>query len=448
MDIQKFKEAVIRRCAQLQIADYELYCQTSESTSVSVFRDQVDRFTGSVEGGVSFRCIVEGHMGYASTEALSEEDAVRLVDTAADNAAALETKEPCFLGEGGQTYAAVEQAHEPLPDTQALIDTALAAQKALYAEDPAVTDGTTTQALCERSELTIFNSRGLDLHYVNQIAGLVLSAMVAREQDRSSHLAVELAQLDTIHIDALAKKAVDGALAGLGGDPAPTGTCPVVFSPRAMAELLKTYQGIFSAHRARKGLSKLAGMEGRPIASAAVTILDDPFHPESPMPMPFDAEGSPTRCKTVVEQGTLRTLLYDLKNAHLAGTVTTGNAARSGYKGSVGIRPFSLYLASGPHEPEALLAQAGEGVYIDFVTGLHAGANTVSGDFSLQSAGYLIREGKKGQRVRNFTVAGNFFELLKDITAVANDSRLYLPLGSTAFGAPTTLVSALSIAGA
>ncbi|MBQ5711415.1 MAG: TldD/PmbA family protein, partial [Oscillospiraceae bacterium] len=80
-------------------------------------------------------------------------------------------------------------------------------------------------------------------------------------------------------------------------------------------------------------------------------------------------------------------------------------------------------------------------------TGLHAGANAVSGDFSLQSEGFLIREGRLTDHVKSFTVAGNFYDLLKDITALANDSSLQDPLGPTAFGAPTTLVKALSIAG-
>ena len=90
---------------------------------------------------------------------------------------------------------------------------------------------------------------------------------------------------------------------------------------------------------------------------------------------------------------------------------------------------------------------AGDGVYIDAVTGLHAGANPISGDFSLQSQGCLIRGGQKTDRVKAFTVAGNFYDLLKNITAVANDAHLPMPMGITAFGAPTTLVQGLTIAG-
>ena len=106
-----------------------------------------------------------------------------------------------------------------------------------------------------------------------------------------------------------------------------------------------------------------------------------------------------------------------------------------------------MYLAGGELTRPQLLEQAGEGVYIDSVQGLHAGANSVSGDFSLQSAGYRIEGGKLTSRVKAFTVAGNFYELLKNITALADDTKLHNAFGKTAFGAPSTLVQGLSIAG-
>ena len=165
------------------------------------------------------------------------------------------------------------------------------------------------------------------------------------------------------------------------------------------------------------------------------------------MPINFDAEGSPTRCKKVVENGVLNTLLYNLKTANIAGKKTTGNASKGGYNTPVAVRPFTMYVAPGEMSEGGLLEMADNGVYINTLEGLHAGANAVSGDFSLQSAGYLIENGKKTTHVKSFTVAGNFYEMLKNITAVANNVELPMALGMTAFGAPSVLVQGLSIAG-
>ena len=447
MEYQAFKEAVVARCRELGLEEYELYYQSARSTNVGIYENEVNEFTGNEEGGVCFRCIVDGKMGYASTEAMGAEEARQLVSRAMDNAAHLETVDRVFLGQGGQTYPPIPDKRYALPTTEELIASALSAQQALYRADESVTEGTTTEGIIERSEIAICNSNGLDLSYVNQMSGLVTVAVVAKDGEMSNDFRFRLGKTDEIDSEALAKETVEGALKKLGGEPAPTGQWPVVFSYEAMADLLHTFSGIFSSEAAQKGLSKLAEAEGTVIAADCVTIVDDPCHPESPAPVPFDAEGSPTVRKNVVEGGVLNTLLYNLKTAYKAGKTTTGNASKGSYQSPLGIRPFTMYLAPGTHTREQLLELAGEGVYIDSLQGLHAGANGVSGDFSLQSAGYWIENGKLTKRVKSFTVAGNFYEVLKNITALSHRSRLHNALGVTAFGAPDVLVRGLSIAG-
>ena len=183
------------------------------------------------------------------------------------------------------------------------------------------------------------------------------------------------------------------------------------------------------------------------VASPIVTLVDDPFHKENPEPIHFDAEGSPTHKKNVIENGKLLTLLYNLKTAAVAGKKTTGNASKANYDSPVAIRPFTMYLQGGDVSEDELLQMAGEGVYITDLSGLHAGANEVSGDFSLQSSGFMIRGGKKAEYVKSFTVAGNFYEMLKNIRALADNCELPRAMGMTTFGAPSVLADGLSVAG-
>lgn len=444
MDFNAFKKIVIEKCAQLGIEEYELYYQSAESTSVSAFQHGINQFSGSTEGGVCLRCIVGGKMGYASTEALTAEQAEKLVEKAADNASVLESEEQVFLCEGGQEYAQMEARDDAMPSTEEIVSKVLATQEKLYAADRAVVDGCQTQGVAESSEIAIYNSKGLDLYSKSNLTGLVVVAVVSDGQEMANDYQIKLAKFDTIDTDKLTAEAVKCALGKLGGEVAPTGQYPVVFSPEAMSDLLETYASIFSSRAAQKGLSKLAGKEGEKIASDIVTVVDDPFHPDAPMPRNFDAEGSPTYKKNLIENGVFKTLLYNLKTAAVDGRKTTGNASKSDYASAVGISPFTLYLAAGEMTQEQLLEKAGNGVYINSLGGLHAGANAVSGDFSLQSAGFMIEGGKKTTAVKSFTVAGNFYDLLKNITAVASD--LELP-GMARFGAPSVLVEGLSIAG-
>lgn len=447
MEFAAFKECVIARCKALGIEEYELYYTSGESTSVGVFQDSVSEFTASADGGVCFRCIVGGKMGYASTEALSQAQACAIVEKAADNASVLESEEAVFLSQGGQTYAELDLKPVALPDTETLVATALETQKKLYAADPAVIDGCQTEALAQRMELAIVNSKGLDLRYANTLTGIVAVAVVSDGKEMSNDFQIKIAPLDAIDTEELTKKAAAEAVLKMGGDVAPTGNYPVVFSPDAMASLLGAYSSVFSSETAQKGLSRLAGQEGTRVAAPFVTLVDDPFHGENPMPIHFDAEGSPTTRKNVIEKGVLKTLLYNLKTAAVAGKATTGNASKAGYDSPVGIRPFTMYLANGDLTEEELLQKAGSGIYITDLSGLHAGANPISGDFSLQSAGFMIENGRKAGYVKSFTVAGNFYELLKNITALADNCRLPRAMGMTAFGAPSVLVEGLSVAG-
>ncbi len=444
MNFTEFKELVIAECAAQGITEYELYYQVGASTSVDTFQHSVNEFTASYSGGLCFRAIVGGKMGYASTEELSAQQAKAVVLKAMDNALNLEAEEAVFLGEGGQEYEPMENRNYILPTTEELIAKVLETTEKLYAADPLAVDGCQTQGIIETSEVAIYNSKGLDLHHSSDVCGLVAVGVVREGQEMSDDYQIKLGKLDEIDTDTLVKKAINGAKEKLGGEPAPTGQYPVAFSPEAVTSLLGAYSGIFNSESAQKGLSKLAGKEGEVIAASCVTLIDDPFHKDNPEPINFDAEGSPTHKKAVIESGVLNTLLYNLKTAAVAGKKTTGNASKAGYDSPVGIRPFTMYLAPGEISEDELLAKAGNGVYIHSLGGLHAGADPISGDFSLQSSGFMIRDGKKAEYVKSFTVAGNFYELLKNITAVA--SNLEMP-GMGRFGAPSILVEGLSVAG-
>ncbi len=447
MDYQSFKNAVIAECENLGIAEYELYYESGASTTIGVFGHEINEFSSSEGGGICFRCIVNGKMGYASTQALNEAEARAVVARAAENASVLETEEAVFLCEGGKEYKSLDRALAPLPSTEDMISFALATQEKLYAADPAVIDGSQTEVLSEHTEVAIYNSKGLDLHYENNASGLVVAAVVTDGKEMANTYEIKLGKLEEIDTDALTAKAAADAKQQLGGEPPVSGACPVIFSPEAMSSMLGVFSSIFSSENAQKGLSQLSGKEGETIAASCVTLVDDPFHPESPAPMNFDGEGCPAYTKNVIENGVLKTLLYNMKTAAVAGCQTTGNASKGGYDAPVGIRPFTMYLKGGEISEEELFAKAGNGVYITSLGGLHAGANPISGDFSLQSSGFQITDGKKAEYIKSFTVAGNFYQLLHSVNTLANNCQLPRAMGSTAFGAPSVLVDGLTIAG-
>ena len=172
--------------------------------------------------------------------------------------------------------------------------------------------------------------------------------------------------------------------------------------------------------------------------------MDDPFYEGNPMQMPFDGEGMPTYTKAVIEKGVLKTLLYNLESAKKAGRTSTGNGDRNA--ASIGTKVFNFYIVPGQKSREELFKMAEGGIFVTGMKGFHAGANTVTGDFSIESEGFFIKDGKKGAPIRSFTVSGNFFELLKQIGEIGDKIEDDHP-GVSKIRCPDVYFASLPVAG-
>ncbi len=77
------------------------------------------------------------------------------------------------------------------------------------------------------------------------------------------------------------------------------------------------------------------------------------------------------------------------------------------------------------------------------MSGLHAGVNNISGDFSVLASGYLIENGKKSKAVEQITIAGNFYNMMLNVKDIANDLKFAL----NGIGSPSIFVGELSVSG-
>ena len=216
---------------------------------------------------------------------------------------------------------------------------------------------------------------------------------------------------------------------------------------KVFRDFLSTFSPIFSAKNAQKGLSRLAGKEGEAIASPLITIIDDPMREGSPVKTNFDGEGVATARREVVKDGVLTTLLYDLTTAKKAGVESTGNGQKASYASPVSIAPYQFSIKAGTSSRGDLFALAKDGVFVTGCKGFHAGADALTGDFSIESYGFMIRDGKQAEPIKSFTISGNFFELFKEIGAIGDTVFWGTPSGCTAFGSPDLFLPSISVAG-
>ena len=249
-----------------------------------------------------------------------------------------------------------------------------------------------------------------------------------------------------LSLDKITRDGLVDTLKMLGARPIKSQKCPVVFKNVVFAELFSEYMGLFSADRVQKNLSGLKGKLGEVVASEKFTLMDHPHLDTGLSSSSFDAEGVATYKKHIIEKGVLKTYFHNLKTAFKDGCLSTGNASKASYKGTVGIAPSNLIIESGGASVESLINSVDLGIYITGLQGLHSGVDSISGDFSLQCHGFLSEDGKLSEPVSQITVAGNFFEMIKDIEGIADDVTFSL-LASDYIGSPSVKVGTLSISG-
>ena len=430
------------------LTDVEVFAKADTGLTLKAQAGALESFQRSNSVGIGVRVLLGERVGYAYTENMAKEALDRALAEAAANA---ELVEP----EPGARLAAVTPLPGTLPElyVPGLDDVPLASkiavakqiEQASFAYDKRIRTVPYSAYSDGESFIRIANTHGVDRHYRQNAAYAYAYPIATEGTENKVYFELQAARrFKEIDAERVARDAAQGAIKRLGAKDLKSGRYPVVLTPKAMAELLSTFSVVFSAKAAQEGKSLLAGEEGQAIAAPTIKLVDDPLLAHGFSSRPFDDEGVSSQPLTLIEGGVFRSFLHNSQTASRAGVASTGHASRGSYKGTIDIAPSNMFIAAGTTKASELVAGA-DVVVIDDLQGLHAGTNAISGDFSLQAQGYLYRNGEEAHPVQNFTVAGNFLQLLKDVVAVGDDLEFF-PQGGYV-GTPSLRIRELAIAG-
>lgn len=422
---QDYIKELLTQAKAVGIEAAEAYLSEKENFSAMRNNGALEDYQSNHTRGLGFRGLVNGRMGYASTEALDEESIGQLIRGVIESATLCESDDEQPLYQGGGQVPELELYQPELDKVapEAKLAKIEAMENACKAADSRYLNGYNMVETTKHT-VRIANSFGMDQTYTENFCNLYCNANVKEGDNVSTGGFVQISRdFDALDPDRLARDSVDQAVKGLNAEPVASGKYHVVFWNEALVSLLGVFSTVFSAETEQMGLSLLSGKLGETIAAPCVTLVDDPLRPDCLGSRPFDDEGVPSHQHMLVENGVFRTFLHNLKTARKAGVESTGNGSKADYSSPVRVAPSNLYFEPGALSFEELLSQVGDGIVITEVSGLHAGANPVSGDFSLLSKGYTLKDGKRNQPLERITVAGNFYELLKNIRAFASDLR-------------------------
>ena len=421
----------------------ELFISESRNLQISLFHGEVDEYKDNNGYSILARGILNGKCGAASADVWNKDKAQWLVNEIVANAKVIENEDPIFIFKGSEKYHKVNTFNKALEEVA--IDEKMeklhALEKALKSIDKRVVEVAGTEYSQTTEKVTLVNSNGLNLvqrsNYFTFIAQCVAKE---GEQTKSGYDFFLDNDFSKFNAEEFAKKIVKLTVDQLGGEPCETNKYKAVLHPDVVTSLIKAYVGHADAEEVQKHSSLFIDKVGQKIASSKVTIEDKPQQ-KNVFARWFDDEGVATYNKPIIKNGVLQTYLYNLTTAAKAGVESTGNGYGGGSK--KGISSTFLSLKPGKKSQEELFQEVGNGVFITDVSGLHAGLNPQSGNFSLQSTGFMIENGKKGKPLDLITVSGNLLEVFKDVLEVGND----VTVSPAGVSAESVLIKKLAVSG-
>lgn len=425
----------------------EAYAEESRQTEASALRGEVEGLEFAESRGVGVRLIRDGRLGYSYAADPTVDEVRTAVERARDNAALAEPDEFNVLPAASAVPALPELFDEGSADvsTEAKVQMALDLEARLTTSDPRVTKIDLAQVGDAVSRVAIASTAGVDAEYARTDAWCVAVALAVEGDETQTGFSYRIARaLADVGPDAIADEAISRAIGMLGAVKPPTAKVPIILDQFAAMSFLDVLASALNAESVLKGRSLFADMVGQQVGSDLFTLVDDGTILQGPGACPFDDEGVPSGRTELFTAGTLNGFLHDTYTATRTGggQRSTGNAKRGSYKGAPGVGTSNFYLDAGTTSFEELLRNAEGGVLIQDVSGVHSGANPISGEFSVGATGLRITDGGLGEPLREMTIASTLPEMLAGITGVGDDLRFFSSVGT-----PSILIGEMTLAG-
>jgi PmbA protein len=429
-------EDKILAMAQARGAQAEVFSSDESRTVVEFRANEFHSEENRLTHGYGLRVVKNGRVGFSSGSA--PDKVGELVDAAFDTA---EFGKQCtfdFPGPGPNPTVKTFDNRVILLPALKMIEWGRELVDAVRARVPGLKlDVTLTRTY---GETVVANSAGLRKRFSRATFQLSATGLLVSDGPVRISEYENLSSGAAPSIGLLADRLEERAILSRSRARLATGTYPVIFMPTAVPDLLYPIMVGVNGKQLEKGVSPLIEKTGQQLLDERTTIADNGLRDLGIASGPFDDEGMPRRRTALFDRGVFAGFLFDLATAGACNTESTGSAGR-GYTSQPQPGTSNVELAPGDARFEETLGGIREGLLVYECIG-GGQSNVLAGDVALNvSSGFRIVNGKAAGRVKDTVIAGNVYDMFKNVAAVGNTVR---DLG--AYHVPFVMFSGLKVA--
>lgn len=424
MNYGDFKEKIFAK-AKEKFENCEIYINSVNTTVVSTYNDELEKYTISETGGVSFRGISGNMEGYSYSEDISENSIDYLINVAYESMQVVGEKDRIYIYKPEKEEVFHREIEMKHTDSDKKIEKILGMYDVSKSMSDAIhqVDGSGVEI---SSRKYIANTYGLEKSESNSYAYAYSYVIVKRNDEMKSGMEFEFKDsFMDCDFDKIARNAVIKAEKEFGAEAVESGKYNIILVNDEVSSLLSALEPAFSAKSVQKNMSPLKDMLGEKLAFDKFTMKDSTVLPGTELRESFDDEGVEKHDLNIIENGVLKTYIHNIETAEKDGVATTANAARS-YKSTSFPGISTLVIEPGEMDFDSMVEKLGDGLVITGIQGLHSGLNAVSGEFSVPCNGFLVENGKIKRAVNQIIMSSTIKEFLKSIIVVGNDTKITL----------------------
>ncbi len=421
-------ENAVKIAMQKGASQAEAYVYEGQATNIGIELGQISKTNRIIDRGLGIRVASNKAVGFAYTNVIDDQNAVETVINSALSAAKASKPDPDWKGlPQAKPYATMQQtfdnkvvelgSEELVNVASIMLDAAGQVDKRVFPIEGGIGSAYISNAIANSNGITGFDK------------GTVVEcsiATLAKENNTVTPVCFEFNASRNYNVNPawVGKEAAKMALSALKTKSVETKSTTLILTQFALQDLLAyTLVNAVKADNVQRNQSPFKNKLGEKVASDNLTIYDDGLFPGGLRTWAFDGEGVPHQKTLVIEKGVLRNFLYDNYSAQKDGKESTGNATRAGYLSTPSIDTTNFHIMPGNKTSDKMLSEVDDGLIIYYLQGAHS-SNPVSGEFSVVATpAWKIKKGEIVHCSRGVMLAGNIFEVLKNISLVGSNER-------------------------